>query len=241
LLEIIDITKYFGGLPALRRVSFRVKNSEILGVIGPNGAGKTTLFNIINGIIKPSSGKIIFNNMDITNMSIHRRAAIGISRTFQIPRPFLEMSTLENVILPALSLGNKNNAVSGKLMEEALEILREFDLHRKAHLQARHLNLQEKKSLELARALLSKPKVLLVDEYLSGLNPTEIENAVRILRRLRDENGITILCIDHVISGIIRLADRAIVLHYGQKIAEGEPMTLIKSPEVIHSYLGDTL
>ncbi|MEM4353837.1 MAG: ABC transporter ATP-binding protein [Candidatus Caldarchaeum sp.] len=238
MLKAVNITKYFGGLPALDRVSFDVDKGEIFGIIGPNGAGKTTLFNIINGIIRPTSGELILDGVTITNLPPHKRAKIGISRTFQIPRPFLDMSTLDNVALAALSVDKGHSSNLSDARREAYEFLRRFNLHEKAHQPAKSLNLQNKRALELARALMSRARLLLVDEYLSGLNPTEIDNAVKMIRNIRDEEGITILWIDHVMRGVTKLADRVMVLHYGKKLAEGEPALIAKDSKVIQAYLG---
>jgi branched-chain amino acid transport system ATP-binding protein len=236
LLEVKAVYKYFGGLPALKNVSFEVGQGEILAIIGPNGAGKTTLFNVISGVFQPSSGKIYFKGRDITDLPPFKRAKLGIARTFQIPRPFSEMTVLENVVVGMVANGSGLSLSDAK--KRAHETLEELRLAKKADVQVSKLNLQEKKSVELARALALNPKLLLMDEYMSGLNPAEVDWAIEELKRINRERGVTMIWIEHVLRAVMRLAERVIVLNFGSIIAEGSPSEIAKSAEVVEAYLG---
>ncbi len=239
ILRVKNITKRFGGLVALDNVTFNVKKGEILGLIGPNGAGKTTLFNVISGVYKPDRGKVYFKNIDITGWPPHKVAHLGIARTHQIVRPFGDLTVLENAMIGAL-FGKKSGKITEleakKIAKETLEFV---GLGEKIELPARVLNVQEKKRLELARALAAEPELLLLDEVLAGLTPTEVENMLILLRRVRIEKDITIIMIEHVMHAVMNLADRIVVLHFGKKIAEGTPEEVANNPEVITAYLGD--
>ncbi len=235
-MEVRALYKYFGGLPALKNVSFEVKRGELLAIIGPNGAGKTTLFNVISGVLQPSSGKIYFEGKDITKLPPFRRAKLGIARTFQIPRPFSEMTVLENVVVGMVANGSALSLSDAK--KKAHEILEELGLSKKADVQVSKLNLQEKKSVELARALALNPKLLLIDEYMSGLNPAEVDWAMEELKRINRDRGVTMIWIEHVLRAVMRLAERVIVLNFGSIIAEGSPSDIAKSAEVAEAYLG---
>jgi branched-chain amino acid transport system ATP-binding protein len=236
LLEVRALYKYFGGLPALKNVSFDVRRGELLAVIGPNGAGKTTLFNVISGVIQPSSGNVYFEGRDITDLPSFKRAKLGIARTFQIPRPFSEMTVLENVVVGMVANGSGLSLSDAK--KRAHEILEELRLGKKADVQVSKLNLQEKKSVELARALALNPKLLLIDEYMSGLNPAEVDWAIEELKRINRDRGVTMIWIEHVLRAVMRLAERVIVLNFGSIIAEGSPSDIAKSSEVVEAYLG---
>lgn len=236
LVRCIDVTKYFGGLPALKNVNVEVEENEIRAIIGPNGAGKTTLFNIINGVLKPTSGKVFFDNHDITDKPAHEVFKLGVGRTLQIPRPFKELTVWENVYVGGLF---SNRIPRHELENHATSLIEKLQLTEKANMKAGVLNLQERKKVELARALASKPKLLMVDEYMSGLNTAEVEDAVDLFRNIRREYGLTIIWVEHVISAVSSLADKVSVLNQGAKIAEGKPEEIVSDQEVIEAYLGE--
>ncbi|MCS7094454.1 MAG: ABC transporter ATP-binding protein [Thaumarchaeota archaeon] len=235
-LSLDQVSKRFGGLPALKNVSFSVSEGEILAIIGPNGAGKTTLFNVINGLYPPTSGRVVFYGRDVTKLPPYERARLGMSRTFQIPRPFGDMTVIENVAVGAIGSGRARGVPDATSIAE--EVLRFLGLESKADIEVKKLNLQEKKSVELARALVQQPKLLLVDEYMSGLNPSEVDEAVKLLRRVNEESGVTILWIEHLLRAVMRLAQRVVVLNFGEIIAEGTPSEIAESSRVIEAYLG---
>jgi len=236
LLRGESITKKFGGLLVLNGVSFEVNKGEIVGLIGPNGAGKTTLFNIISGVFPPTSGKIIFEGKDITGLKSHQICKLGIARTFQLVRPFSNMSVLENVLSGAL-FGRDGTIDLEKARERALSVL-DFVGLRKMDVLAKNLTLHEKKLLEIARALATNPKVLLIDEVMAGLDAIEIQDTMKLIRRIRDELGVTIIWIEHVMRAVMGLAERVIVLAYGRVIADGKPEEVANNPAVIDAYLG---
>ncbi|MCE4606511.1 MAG: ABC transporter ATP-binding protein [Desulfurococcales archaeon] len=239
VLVVENITKRFGGLTALSQVSFKVKEGERFGIIGPNGAGKTTLFNVINGVYRPDTGKVIFKDTDITHWPPHRRARYGMARTHQVVKPFSDLTVLENAMIGAL-FGPKHDSITeDEAREIASNVLEFIGLKEKADLPANVLNVQEKKRLELARALSSQPDLLLLDEVLAGLVPSEIDVMVGLLRKINEEKGITIVMIEHVMHAIMNLAERMIVLDFGRKIAEGTPSEIANNPEVIAAYLGN--
>jgi len=236
LLKGESITKKFGGLLVLKDVNFEVYRGEILGLIGPNGAGKTTLFNIISGLFPPTSGKIIFEGRDITGLKQHQICKLGIARTFQLIRPFNNMSVLENVMSGAL-FGRDGTVSMEKARERALFVL-DFVGLKKRDAPAKSLTLHEKKMLEIARALATNPKVLLIDEVMAGLNATEVEDTMKLIRKIRDELGVTVIWIEHVMRAVMSLAERIIVLAYGVVIAEGKPEEVANDQAVIEAYLG---
>ncbi|MEB3806970.1 MAG: ABC transporter ATP-binding protein [Desulfurococcales archaeon] len=239
ILRIQGVTKRFGGLVALSSVSFDVYRKEILGLIGPNGAGKTTLFNVISGVYKPEEGKVIFKGIDITGWRPHRVARLGIARTHQIVKPFGDLTVLENTMVGAL-FGKRAGRISeAEAREIAQEVLDFIGLGDKAELPARVLNVQEKKRLELARALASEPELLLLDEVLAGLTPQEVDRMLELLRRIREEKNVTMIMIEHVMHAVMNIADRIVVLHFGRKLAEGTPEEVANNQEVITAYLGD--
>ena len=237
LLEGKDVTKRFGGLTALSNVDFYVEEGEIAGLIGPNGAGKTTLFNVIAGTFSPTSGSIGFEGKNITGLKPHRICKLGIARTFQTPKPFPNMTVYENVLAAELFGCTREKGFSDP-KKKLNDILEKFGLASKGNMFASSLPLFEQRMLELARALSTKPKILLLDEVMAGLNPTETAQMIKVVRELR-KDGITIFMIEHNMRAIMEIADRVMVLHQGMKIAEGEPKEIAKAPEVIEAYLGE--
>jgi branched-chain amino acid transport system ATP-binding protein len=236
LLEVTSINKRFGGVHAVHNLSLTVADGEILGLIGPNGAGKSTVFNIINGVYPPDQGRVVFKGRDITGEPPYRIARRGVARAHQIVQPLASMTVLENCTVGAcfgqanLPLGRARDVV-----REAAEIVGLAD--RLDHL-AGQLTTAGKKRLELARALSARPELLLLDEVLAGLNPTEIERMIVVIRRIRDR-GIAILMIEHVMHAIMSLSDRVVVLNLGGKLAEGTPQSVASNPDVIAAYLGE--
>jgi branched-chain amino acid transport system ATP-binding protein len=237
MLEIIGVTKYFGGLAALKDVSLSVQEKEIVGLIGPNGAGKTTLFNVITGAYRPSSGTIKFYGQDITKLKPHKICHLGIGRTFQLVRTFQAMTALENV-MTGIFFGRGKSPSLSEARHESLRLLEFVGLLDKKDVPAKHLTLSERRMLEVARALATEPKILLIDEALAGLNPTETISAMKLIKKIRDERGVTVLWIEHVMKAIMEVAERIIVLHHGEKIAEGPPNVVANDEKVIEAYLG---
>jgi branched-chain amino acid transport system ATP-binding protein len=238
VLEVKGATKRFGGLLAVNGVSFSVKEGEVVGLIGPNGAGKTTLLNLICGIYKPDSGNIHFLDNEITGLASNRICRFGISRTYQIPQPFEAMTALAGVAVGVLH-GKKRSHMS--LADAALEAsyyLEFVGLFAKRDTLARHLTLYELRMLELARALATTPRLLLLDEVMAGLNPGESSKALEMIWSAQEQFGITILWIEHIMKIIMNAAERIVVLQYGQKIAEGSPKEIAGNAKVIEAYLG---
>jgi len=236
ILQGINICKRFGGLTALENVTFSVKQREILGIIGPNGAGKTTLFNVITGFERPNSGKILLKEKEITGLPPHRIFRLGIARTFQIAKPFKNMTVLENVMFSVVFRKKENLKTAHEI---ALQTLRFVDLENKANEKAGNLQLQQERMLEVARAIASRPDIILFDEIVAGLNPAEILDLVKLIRRIRDEFGVTICWVEHVMKAIMTASERIIVLVGGKKIAEGSPKEVATNEKVIQAYLGE--
>ena len=236
LLSVQGVTKRFGGLQALTQVTFDLPEGQILGLIGPNGAGKTTLFNAINGVYPPEEGRIIFREKDITSAKTYHHARMGMARTHQIVQPLNELTVRENVMVGAC-FGRENQGL-GRAAEIADEVLEFVELDARTDQLAGSLNVAQKKRLEMARALASRPYLLLLDEVLAGLNSSEIGNMVEIVKKIRDRS-ITIIMIEHVMKAVMNVSDRIIVLDYGQQIAEGSPDEISSNEKVIEAYLGD--
>jgi branched-chain amino acid transport system ATP-binding protein len=234
LLKVTDIVKRFRGLVAVDHVSFEVAKGEIFAVIGPNGAGKTTLFNMIAGVYVPDDGSISFAGERIEGLAPDKICRRGIARTFQIVRPFPALTVEENVVVGALL----HRQDVDEARKRAHVLLRRLELYDKRSQTASSLTLPDRKRMELARALATEPKLLLLDEVMAGLRPTEIDGVVVTLRELNRETGLTILLIEHVMRAVMALAARVLVVHHGAAIAEGAPDAVVRSPAVIDSYLG---
>lgn len=234
LLEARGLSKSFGALRVLQDISFDVQKGEVLGILGPNGAGKTTLFNLISGDLRNDGGELVFAGERLVGQPPYKRCKIGIGRTYQIPRPYVGMSTFENLLVAATFGGGRSEAASYAL---CAQILRDCELADKANRSAGSLTLLDRKRLELARALASSPTLLLLDEIAGGLTDEEGKALVRLIRHIRDR-GVTIVWIEHVLHALLAVADRIMVLNFGEKIAEGLPDEVIKDPEVRRVYMG---
>jgi branched-chain amino acid transport system ATP-binding protein len=235
LIEVRNVSKQFGGLAALTDVSFVLNKGEILGLIGPNGAGKTTMFNVINGFYPPTKGDVLLKGERVSNLKPHVLCKLGVARTFQIVKPLQRMSTLDNVIASAF-IRSKSKAQAEEI---AVEVLKFTNLYDDRNLISKSLPLGKRKRLEIARALATQPEIILLDESFAGLNPTEINEQIEIVNKIRTERGITILIIEHHMKVIMSISDRIVVLTYGQKIAEGTPSEIGHNPLVIEAYLGE--
>ncbi len=240
LLEGQEVSKHFGGIAALSNVSFHVDEGEIVGLIGPNGAGKTTLFNVICCTYPVDSGSIKFKGSKITGLKPHQVCRRGIARTFQITRSFANMSVRQNIMVG--SLFGKESLGSIKIAQEEAKRLMEFTgLVGKADISAGSLFSADARRLELARALAAKPEILLLDEVMAGLNPSEVAEAMKLIQRLRDEMGITVFMVEHIMKSVMGISDRIVVLASGRQIAEGTPKEVSENPAVIKAYLGEAV
>jgi branched-chain amino acid transport system ATP-binding protein len=234
LLEVTNVSKNFSGLRAVADVTFAVPKGDIFAVIGPNGAGKTTMFNMIAGVFAPDGGTISFDGERIDGKSPDKVCRLGVGRTFQLVRPFPTLSVEENVMVGAIL---RQPDISSAV-RRAHELLWRLDLFDKRGQAAASLTLPDRKRLEVARALATGPKLLLLDEVMAGLRPTETDRMVDILRKINQESGVTILLIEHVMRAVMSLATRVLVLHHGAAIAEGAPEEVVRDPAVVESYLG---
>jgi branched-chain amino acid transport system ATP-binding protein len=238
LLQVRNLSRAFGGLQALSRVSFEIGSGEIVGVIGPNGAGKTTLFAVLSGFLTPSHGEIRFMETSIAGMRPDRLCHLGIARTFQVVRPFLEMTVFENVKAASV-FGKPSGRPAAETNREVHEILERTGIAPLGDHMAHSLSLPERKRLEVARTLATHPSLLLLDEVLAGLNPREVEEAIPFIRSLNTERKISILMVEHNLRAIMGICRRILVLNFGQLIFDGTPEEAVENPEVISAYLGE--
>ena len=232
-LEAGGLTKNFGGLTAVAELDLTLGEGEILGLIGPNGAGKTTVFNCLSGFMPPDQGRVSLFGQEITGLKPHKICRLGLARTFQIVRPFLTISVLENVLVGALSRIKRVSAAR----EKALEVLELVGLDKQAGQASEGLPLPLRKRLELAKALATGPRVILLDEVMAGLNPSEVDEMIELVKKI-NQTGVSVLLIEHVMRGVMALSQRVMVINYGQLIAEGSPAEVVQNEEVIEAYLG---
>jgi branched-chain amino acid transport system ATP-binding protein len=237
LLEVREVTRRFQGLVSVDNVSFKLARSEIVGLVGPNGAGKTTLINLVSGSLAPDDGEIRFEGKRIDGLSPYRRARLGIGRTFQVMKPFRGLSVLENVTIGALFGRSGGASAREAARESAREWLSFTGLDRRTDQLADALGGPDRKRLELAKALAMRPKLLLLDEVMAGLNAVEVDEVIDIIKKIR-ATGVGLVVVEHVMRAIRKLSDRVIVLHHGEKIAEGNVDAVFRDPSVIEAYLG---
>ena len=238
ILEVRGLGKRFGGLPAVDAVDLDVESGEVFAIIGPNGAGKSTLLKMISGMLAPSAGSVVFDGVNITGRTPHRVRHTGIAKVLQTPRVFSTMSTRENAALGAMFGGTDGRRSEREALGIADEVLDRLALRHKGDLPVGSLNLRERRTLELARALAGRPRILLLDEVMAGLNPAELAVYIDVIRQVRDELGVTVVWVEHLMKAITALADRVFVLNFGQRLAQGTVDEVLSDPEVIEAYLG---
>ncbi len=240
LLEVHNLNKHFGGLHAVKNVAFNIVRGEVVGILGPNGAGKTTLYNLLTGFIPPDAGATIrFQGQNILGVAPHRIAGLGISRTFQLCRPFVGLSVLENVLVGALGAGGKDRERDhGGLDARARQLLQRVGLGGKETVPVEVLSYGDQRRLEIARALAARPALLLLDEPFAGLGSGEIDDLSRLIRQVHADEGLTVMLIEHKLREFMRLVDRVIALDFGEVIAEGLPEAIVQHPAVIEAYIG---
>jgi branched-chain amino acid transport system ATP-binding protein len=238
MLKVMGLTKSFGKLVAVDNLSFTVSEGERVAIIGPNGAGKTTTFNLITGHLKPDRGVIEFYGRNITGLKPYKICRAGIGRTFQIVRAFPDFTVFEHVLVGAISRYGPRTQMD-LLKNQAENVIQKLGLSAKKNTLVRNLTIVDKKRVELATALALKPKLLLLDELMAGLNPTEIDEYIELLKRLNEEDGITLIVVEHIMRAVMKLCNRIIVMHYGTKLAEGTPMEIATNRDVIEAYLGE--
>lgn len=238
LLEVSNLSKYLGGLQVLAEVSFVLNRGEILGLIGPNGAGKSTLFNVVTGVYRPNVGLVRFQGENLTGLKPYAICRRGVARTFQLVRICPSMTVLENVLVGAVygKSGRK-----GKVLDEALECLELLNLSQLKDTVSAHLTYSDRRLVEIARAVATRPALALLDEPLAGLNPAETEKTIEVIRTIRERRGLSIIWIEHKMEAVFTLCDRIVVLDYGQKIAEGRPKEIAADRRVVEAYLGEPL
>lgn len=237
-LELHDVHKHFGGVPAIDGVSLDVGEGEILAIVGPNGAGKSTLLKSIAGVVKPASGTITLDQDDITGAAVHDIRRSGIAMVLQAPRVFPSLTVAENVVVGTMFGSHDERPSESEAYIEAVDMLDFVGLSGKVHHPIDELNLHEQRHVDLARALAGRPRLLLLDEVMAGLNDTETSASIAMIREARDRFGVTIIWIEHVMHAVMSLAERVAVLHLGKLLADGEPETVMRDPAVVHAYLG---